>query len=197
MRRLFTVLELQSGFHNLGERDGVARAALTLITEVRGEIVATVVTPIQRFGQISVRNIVSIVVGLLELLSFGKGTLEFFVTFLAKVVLFILIKTLESCCKILHVEVIEEALGASLSKVHLSIIAVITIVSVGPLILAGIGLPTEVSGVNGLDHQVHLITGSVLKMHVDSFLGSLTSDVLIFFVSRTIIKERLSQVIGG
>ena len=63
-------------------------------------------------------------------------------------------------------------------------------------VLAGVCLPAEVSCVDGIDQQVHLVRWPVLQVHVCSLLGAATLDLFVFVVARAVLEERMSDAVG-
>lgn len=163
-RRLLSVLELDSGLHYLGHGDGVAGAALALVSEVTREIVAVDVTVVKFLGDVAVWDVCGVGVELLPLSRLVEDALKLFVTLGAELllvgILFLLFQTL-GVIVVPLARLQEESL----------FFAVFAIVRVRLLILADVGLPAQVRSVDRRNEQVHLVRRLMLQVHVHSLLG--------------------------
>lgn len=163
-RWLLSVLELDSGLHYLGHRDGVAGAALALVSEVTREIVAVEVTVVKFLGDVAVWDVCGVGVELLPLSRLVEDALKLFVALGAELllvgILFLLFQTL-GVIVVPLARLQEESL----------FFAVFAIVRVRLLILADVGLPAQVRSVDRRNEQVHLVRRLVLQVHVHSLLG--------------------------
>ena len=57
------------------------------------------------------------------------------------------------------------------------------------LVLADVGLPAEVRGVDRLDQQVRFVGRLMLQMQVTAFFGLLALDFMVFRVSGAILDQ--------
>lgn len=144
---VLTIFDLETVLSDLREGDGVARSTVALISVLVHEVVATDVTPVEVLGQLGVWDRVGISICFLILLSQFERLLE--------------IGTFSK----LH---FADWLTAGLSQEELFLIAVGSVVGMMLLILARIGLPSEVHLVNSRNEQIGLITWDVLQMGVVS-----------------------------
>lgn len=140
----FAVFDFQSVFGDLGERDSVAGTAMTLVSVLVHEVIATDISPVEVVRQLAVWNGISIRVVFLELLRFLNSRLE--------------------------IGTLSELDGAGGLVVGLSedqwLIAVSAVVVVRFLVFAHVSLPSQVHLVDGLDQQISLISRHVLNVRV-------------------------------
>jgi hypothetical protein len=92
---LLAVLELQASLHDLGEGEGVARAAVRLVTVVGSEIEAVIFTPIERLWQVLVRNSLRVNVVLHVSLGFSDCLDKLGVLHVSELILVHLVKALK------------------------------------------------------------------------------------------------------
>ena len=161
---LLTVLELQSGLHDLGEGDGVARSTVALVSEVAGIVIAVDVSEVVGFWKFFVGDVLSVLVLLHEVLSFGLGCLEGFVAWDSE---FLLVGS-----GLVLVDLGIVLIGVrNLSKSQ-RLVAVISIFGVRLSVFAHIGFPSQIEVVYCGNKQICLIRGFVLQVKIRSLLGS-------------------------
>lgn len=199
---LCAVLELQTRLHNLGEGESVARATVGLIAEIRGEVEAVEITPVERLRQILIRNVVSNNFTLLVFLCLFESTSELWVLYVTEFVLVHLIEALKCRRDVVDTHFLEEAHGnRHIIAVKLEqrlfglIIAMSTILGMGLLILADVGLPAEVRSIDSLDKQVHFVRRLMLQVQIAALFGPLALDVMILFMAGAVLNQRLSDAV--
>mmetsp|Transcript_35490 Transcript_35490/g.54289 ORF Transcript_35490/g.54289 Transcript_35490/m.54289 type:complete len:217 (-) Transcript_35490:857-1507(-) len=155
-RNLAAVLQLQPRFDNLCERNCVARATSSLVSQGVGEVKAIDVSEIVRFRNHIIRDIFGVLILVHPALGLGEGLIEFLAAFLAEILrLLVLAQNRASLSKTLGV------LG----------IAVSPVVGVVSLQFAHVCLPAQILAVDKRDSEVRLIRGLVLSMSIEPLSG--------------------------
>ena len=122
---------------------------MTLVSELAGEIVASPlkVPPVEALGNLVIWDVLSILIGFLEMLSFRKNLLEFGIVF----VKWLLVRRVE----LDEIVVLGVSLGQREGLIFRG--AILSVERMALLVLAGISLPPQVHGVDLRDEKVHLI----------------------------------------
>ena len=145
---LLSVLELESHLGNLGERDSVARTAVTLVSMLGGEVNTLDVSPVEVGWELTIWDSVGIWVLLLVLLGLTPGSSE--VISLLKDFLFL----------------VKISFGLGLGKIQSLLLAVRSITWMVLLELASICFPAEIHIVDSGNEEIVLIRCNMSMMSI-------------------------------
>lgn len=133
---------------------------MALVTEVTGEIIAVNIPEVVALWEFSIRNILSIFVGLLELLRLGQCTLKVLISLDTE---FLLVTGLFFDLSVLLIIFL-------IVRLHLSqrnwLLAFLVIFGISFLIFTNISFPSEISLIDGGNKQICFIRWLVLKMQI-------------------------------
>ena len=158
---LLAVFKFKSHLSDLGEGNGVAGTAVTLVSMLTSEIDSLDISPVEVLGELAIWDSASVLVLLLVFSSLSICLSE----------VLVLLEDLVLLIKVLF--------GLNLGQVEGLVLAVGSIAWMVLLKLASISFPSKIHVVDSFNHQIVLVRWNMGVMGVESLVGGSTENLLI------------------